>query len=369
MSPHLPLSNLYNNIFPAIGNRIWNQNLIEEAHALSKLAAIFNQRALLRTALTADPETLSKRPGIKCLRDEMAGDEMRERIAVCNEVLARSGVESWYIAPDVWGKRYVRDIDTLVFVSEEDERGEGGDTGITTLALVLSSYKSLAWGVCPPPPPPCLHVTSSGEETKIDNHFVGEKLLWTLHTRPLHRHFQNCECHHDTPPYAPWKARWNSHSSTPAPEIDDRAWVKLTTLPTGKKIYGFKSITQLSPQEANENSRLLVHWQKTRQRLLELLHFNAKRLAVVARSADDPLVVEVVAQDPLYCVTCQGVLKEELCISAVSDCSAFLKVERESFVVCIAAGAPVGQIIADLTMRDEEGGGGGPKESQNTNDD
>jgi hypothetical protein len=149
--------------------------------------------------------------------------------------------------------------------------------------------------------------------------------------------------------------------------------------------YAFHDLDHLKSEAQSDEEDIATQWKRTHTKLIQVLRDHANSLLEVdkvmcfalgsrdhrkptsfvqhlaAATIRDPLQdlqiaagkrkpIEIIAQDPAYDVQCKLILRCELDIRAVTDLEGFLSITKNTFVVSISPGAPVMEIIADISI-------------------
>jgi hypothetical protein len=183
-------------------------------------------------------------------------------------------------------------------------------------------------------------------------------------------------------PYRYWRERYLGHG------VEPKTWQKTKYNNNTKDwVYEFIDHVELTPKQNAENERRLTQWQATREKLVHnimkhrdrLMHVDqiicfglgalscrrprsfVQHLAAVTvghtiqaiRDKSDEYMqssrIKILAQDPAYCSNCKDVLKEQLGIRAVTTFEGHRSLNKTTLTISIAPGAPICQMIADLT--------------------
>jgi hypothetical protein len=238
------------------------------------------------------------------------------------------------------------------------------------LDLVLHNYNAIAQG---------LEKKEDAESAETDLYLVK-----AVNRKTKHEDKKQCRnpINQEETPYSYWCERYHGcYTGT-------KTWLKKEPNDDIKGyVYRFVENIELTSQQQNNDKRQLKQWHATRDRLkhkiekygdklkqvnqvicfgLGSLSYNQPRsfmqhlaaLTVrneIQRLRNDSSEIEILAQDPAYCSNCKDILQKELGIKAVTTFEGHRLLNKTTLTISIAPGAPVCQMIADLTHED-----GGP---------
>jgi hypothetical protein len=321
------LTQLYDEDLPKVGNRVWSVDRVEEMDGLAKKIKAFNER--------------------------LQGSDTKGLGEVGEQSSFKPGTK--YSTMDVLGNRF-----NLVIPAVNP--GE-------KLELQATPYHILA--------------KARGNTTVP----LADRALWKI-TAVNVGHGATGECHKssaglksDYSSYHFWRDRWEGLIT----HVDGNVWRKREKHEGGNGNYHseFVSWSELTDKQLAEDSLLLQQWTNKREMLQKHIREFGKQLinvdkiicfglgglksnlpktfvqhlaAVTVRDEIYKLrgrkgaKIEIIAQDPAYCANCAKVLKDVLNITAVTGFEGHLSLTRNTFVISVLPGGPVGQMVADLTL-------------------
>lgn len=354
------LTYLYDYVLPAHGYAVWKFEFIREMDKVNKKIDRYNETVL--HGRVQDPETYLRilEPG-RHDSLQLISSQKEIRIAQLSTELSSFGPGKLYKSIDIFGNHHDQPIQDKISV-----------LGLVILTLVIAPYIDIAHEVAQ-------NVDASG----------GTKLLWTVVVREAHEHTKMRACCKRGLVYTNWQSRWVTAKSVREENrrLNTLEWEGSTH---GPEFTAFGICHSPSAAEQAEDERLRSQWKRKRDVLTGLIHKHADKLqgvdqilcfglgpldqkrpksfvqhlaAVTIRDTLHDIrsekgvttTIPIIAQDPLYCLHCKLELQKELEIRAVTDQEGFLAVTKNSIVITVAPGAPVCQIIADITVDD-----GGP---------
>jgi hypothetical protein len=321
------LTQLYNEDLPKVGNRVWSMERVKEMDSLTKKIKAFNNR--FRKS------------------DMEAPGEVDEQTSF------KTGAK--YTTIDVLGNQFN-------LVVPEVNPGE-------KLELQAIPYHILAKAL--------------GNKTAP----LADRALWKIaavdvgHGTTEERNKSSASLMSNHSSYSFWRRRWEGSVT----QVDGKVWRKCEKHEGGNGNYHFEFMTrsELTNKQLAEDDLLLQQWKEKREKLQKYINEFSKQLlkidkiicfglgalksglpktfvqhlaAVTVRDEIHKMRggqgarIEIIAQDPAYCANCVQVLKDTLDITAVTGFEGHLSLTRNTFVISVLPGGPVGQIVADLTL-------------------
>jgi hypothetical protein len=265
-----------------------------------------------------------------------------------------------YITRNLRGDSITRPLPTI----EDDQ----------VLDLVLHNYNAIAQG---------LDKKEEAEPTERDLYFVK-----AVHRSTKHEYKKQCRKPKEVKeePYYYWREHYFGRHT------EKKAWVRKLNGAINDNVYNIVNISELTPEESAIFERQVSQWHKLKDRLTKSIKDHGDKLkdvdqiicfglgsfcynqprsfmqhlaALTVRNAiqdlrNDSAQIKILAQDPAYCSNCKDIALEQLeGIEAVTTFKGHRLLSKTTLTISIAPGAPVCQIIADITRKY-----GGPRPSQ-----
>lgn len=353
MSDTQSLKDLYKNVLPNIEGRIWKKGTFNTLNYWQEHIDLYNQIVRRERALYANPQTLEDEPALKIYHNPKV-NEARKTIENLRRELGpfKPGVQ--YRPQDMYGKT----CESRVPETTAEE---------PLLTIVMSSYLDVAKS----------SAAKASGKGDLDP-------LWTIKPRRVLEHEKLRPCSVDYPLYSNLASYWFSNwiDEDDVPEGDAKKLIEIR----GQLVSIDKAWEMLTEEGLEAVIKLKKVWVTVRRQLESLLEKHAdylqdvtqvicfglgalhstrcktyaQHLAAVtirdtlqriqrARGVERDILL--VAQDPQYCSSCEKNLPE---FDIVTDLTGFLKLTKDTFVVTVAPGAPVCEIVADV-LKDEGG--------------